>query len=72
MCLNFFLGSFTQLVWRGSTDVGVGRAFGPGGQTYVVALYQPAGNVRGQYPDNVRRPQGPDDKKDSGCGCVIL
>ncbi|XP_066911241.1 uncharacterized protein [Clytia hemisphaerica] len=68
-------GSFTQLVWKGTTDLGVGRAFGPNGQTYVVALYQPAGNVRGLYSENVLQSRGtrPGSKKeDQGCGCAIM
>lgn len=68
-------GSFTQLVWKGSTSIGVGRAFGPNGQTYVVALYQPPGNVRGQYADNINPPVGPrpgPKEKTQDCGCVIL
>lgn len=69
-------GSFTQLVWKGSSDLGVGRAFGPQGQTFVVALYQPAGNVRGRYEENVPKPTGPypgvDEKENQGCHCTIL
>jgi len=66
-------GSFTQLVWKESRDIGIGRAFGSKGQTFVIALYQPPGNIRGQYEQNVSRPSGPGptDQK-QGCKCAIL
>ena len=44
---------FTQVVWKGSTKLGVGMAKGKGGTT-VVATYSPAGNVSGQFPANVK------------------
>ena len=78
LILITFPGSFTQMVWKGTNEIGVGRAFGPNGQTYVVALYQPAGNVRGMYSENVRPAQGKrpvtgsGDKGDQGCGCAIM
>merc|ERR1712223_1243944 len=49
-------GHFTQVVWKGSTEVGVG--VGQKGSTVVVvANYSPAGNYIGQYVDNVPPPQ---------------
>jgi len=45
-------GHFTQVVWRGSTQLGCGRAqcgFG----VYYVCRYFPAGNVLGQFEQNV-------------------
>merc|ERR1712011_11152 len=49
-------GHFTQVVWKGSTEVGVG--VGQKGSTVVVAAnYSPAGNYIGQYVDNVPPPQ---------------
>lgn len=45
-------GHFTQLVWKGTTQVGIGRAV-RGNTTFVVANYLPPGNVAGQYQDNV-------------------
>lgn len=63
------------MVWKTSNDVGVGRAFGPQGQTFVVALYKPAGNIRGRYEENVLRPSGPypsNEKDNQGCQCTIL
>ena len=45
-------GCFTQLVWKATSEVGLGCAT-ENGLTYVVALYQPGGNVLGQFKDNV-------------------
>lgn len=68
-------GSFSQLVWKGSQEVGVGRAFGAQGQTFVIAVYKPPGNIRGQYAENVSRSSGPlpdVSKEETGSCCVIL
>jgi len=48
-------GSFTQVVWRGSTELGAGYAELDGGGWLVVALYSPAGNVDGEFEGNVGR-----------------
>ncbi|XP_077988363.1 Golgi-associated plant pathogenesis-related protein 1-like [Glandiceps talaboti] len=48
-------GHFTQVVWKGSKELGLG--FAPSRNRantwYVVANYNPAGNVQGQYDQNV-------------------
>jgi hypothetical protein len=55
-------GHFTQLVWKGSTKFGAGRAFGKKGdnspwyETYIVANFSPAGNMAGDYATNVLAP----------------
>lgn len=56
-------GHFTQIVWRNSTQLGCGAARGTktlNGRAYnafyVVCHYAPAGNVTGQFPQNVIRP----------------
>merc|ERR1711936_93082 len=49
-------GHFTQVVWKGSTEVGVGVAQ-EGSKVVVVANYSPPGNYVGQYVDNVPAPQ---------------
>ncbi|CAF1551756.1 unnamed protein product [Rotaria sp. Silwood1] len=47
-------GHFTQLVWRSSTKLGVGIAYGNGGRSaYLVAQYTPPGNYIGQFQTNV-------------------
>ena len=49
-------GHFTQMVWRKSEELGVGVATGTKHGlecTYIVARYRPAGNVYGQYSENV-------------------
>lgn len=56
-------GHFTQVVWKNSTQLGCGAAQGVktlnGRQYnafYVVCHYAPAGNVTGQFPENVLKP----------------
>ena len=41
-------GHFTQVVWKGSTKLGVGYSKG-----WVCARYYPAGNMMGDFPSNV-------------------
>ncbi|MCP2732480.1 CAP family protein [Symplocastrum sp. BBK-W-15] len=56
-------GHFTQLVWKSSTGLGCGVAQGKKvinstnfNAYYVVCRYSPAGNVQGQFPQNVLQP----------------
>lgn len=56
-------GHFSQVVWKGTTEVGCGVAQGPkmiAGRNatinYVVCHYAPMGNVSGQFPSNVLQP----------------
>jgi len=57
-------GHFTQVVWKGSTRLGVGKARGWAyikgkwwdNCDFIVARYSPAGNVQGRYQSNVQRP----------------
>lgn len=58
LLIAFVLGHFTQMVWRGSREFGIGRAKGASGYVYIVANYNPRGNVRGHYAANVLRPVG--------------
>ena len=49
-------GHFTQLVWKSSTKLGVGVCLDKAsGKAYVVALYTPHGNMKGEFPKNVLR-----------------
>ena len=45
-------GHFTQVVWCGSTKLGVGIAVGKSG-FYMVARYGPAGNMMDAFEENV-------------------
>ena len=48
---------FTQVVWKNMTRLGVGVAFVDEGKTaFVVALYDPAGNVKEKLFQNVLPP----------------
>lgn len=47
---------FTQVIWKGSREMGIAMAKNSKGETYVVANYEPRGNYRGQFVDNVPRP----------------
>ncbi|XP_023323602.1 Golgi-associated plant pathogenesis-related protein 1 [Eurytemora carolleeae] len=47
-------GHFTQVVWKGSRELGVGLAK-KNGKSYVVAQYNPPGNMRTDYANNVPR-----------------
>jgi len=57
------IGHFTQVVWKASTKLGIGKASKTGPWTkrpgwtkkcdYVVGRYSPAGNMGGQYQANV-------------------
>ena len=47
-------GHFTQVVWKDSKELGMGRAkTGDGRLTFVVGRYRPAGNVINFMQDNV-------------------
>ncbi|HEX4814160.1 MAG TPA: CAP family protein [Nonomuraea sp.] len=47
-------GHFTQLVWVGSTKVGMGRVYGAQeNESYIVFVFSPPGNYEGQYGANV-------------------
>ncbi|XP_006617222.2 uncharacterized protein LOC102671417 isoform X2 [Apis dorsata] len=46
-------GHFTQVVWKDSTELGVGMARNRNGEVYVVCNYNPAGNFLGSFTENV-------------------
>lgn len=48
-------GHFTQVVWKGSKNMGIGVSFNPKNknEVYAVFNYDPPGNVQGQFKENV-------------------
>ncbi|OWF46342.1 uncharacterized protein LOC110455840 isoform X2 [Mizuhopecten yessoensis] len=50
-------GHFTQVVWKGSKEMGIGKAKSSGGKVLVVASYRPAGNLVGTFLENVPPPK---------------
>lgn len=47
-------GHFTQVVWKESQEMGMGRAQTADGRlTFVVARYKPAGNMLNHFQENV-------------------
>jgi len=55
---NYFLfaGHFTQVVWKGTQELGLGMAT-KSGRTVIVATYNPPGNYIGEYTKNVMKPK---------------
>ena len=52
-------GSFTQVIWAKSSEIGCARCsglFNAGYETYVICKYFPSGNVKGQFEANVPPP----------------
>ncbi|XP_052085478.1 uncharacterized protein LOC127723083 [Mytilus californianus] len=49
-------GHFTQIVWKDTKEMGIGKAKG-NGRVVVVANYRPAGNFIGSYSQNVFPPR---------------
>ena len=53
------VGHFTQVVWKDSIKLGIGKATGKIDKvfcTWVVGRYSPAGNVMGKFQENVLKP----------------
>lgn len=44
------IGHYTQMVWKSTSEVGMGIARFGNGQVIIVANYNPSGNYIGQYP----------------------
>ncbi|XP_071801939.1 uncharacterized protein [Asterias amurensis] len=52
-------GHFTQMVWKGSREFGIGKAVTKGGKVMVVGQYRPPGNIVGRFEEHVLpRPDG--------------
>ena len=53
------VGYFTQLVWKSTTELGIGKAYGTDDSdrrcVFVVVRYKPAGNIIGSESTNVGR-----------------
>lgn len=47
-------GHFTQVVWKKSVELGIGKAVS-GRCTYVVGRYKPAGNVLNNFRENIAK-----------------
>ena len=47
------INNFTQLIWKNTKEVGFGFTNDTEGNFYVMALYSPKGNIKGQYENNV-------------------
>lgn len=50
------IGHFTQMVWKGSTELGCGVSQCPALGSYLVCQYAPQGNILGQFTQNVSPP----------------
>ena len=46
-------GHFTQVIWKSTTQMGIGYAQSESGNYYGVANYYPAGNFTGEFKQNV-------------------
>lgn len=46
-------GHFTQVVWKSSEELGIGRAKSADGKEFVVGRYKPAGNMMRAFAENV-------------------
>jgi len=49
-------GHFTQVVWKGSKEMGIAQAKSKSNKIIVVANYDPPGNFVGRYSENVAPP----------------
>ncbi|XP_037572035.1 transcriptional repressor CTCF-like [Dermacentor silvarum] len=55
-CRQRRTSKFTQIIWKDTSALGTGIARGKDGTYYLVSVYDPRGNVRGEYRDNVLKP----------------
>jgi hypothetical protein len=46
-------GHFTQVVWKDTKELGMGKAKSPDGKVFVVGRYRPAGNMISKVNENV-------------------
>ncbi|CRK97387.1 CLUMA_CG010777, isoform A [Clunio marinus] len=50
------VGHFTQIVWKNTKYMGVGKSVSRTGKIFVVAFYYPPGNITGEFQNNVLPP----------------
>jgi uncharacterized protein YkwD len=55
---SYKTGHFTQVVWKGTEELGCGKAQSSSGGVYVVCNYSPPGNYKGRFQENVPPPSG--------------
>ncbi len=61
---NMDTGHFTQVIWKDSVKLGLGRATAKKGDmlcTYIVARYRPSGNYDGKFKTQVQKGSFTDD-----------
>ena len=51
---NAKCGRFSQVVWASSREFGVARCLAEDGTEYIVARYKPAGNILGEFKENIK------------------
>lgn len=51
--INKFNSYFVQLMWRSTTDVGIGQYLSATGKSYIVAFFTPIGNSDNSLPFNI-------------------
>lgn len=51
---NAKCGRFSQVVWASSREFGVARCVAEDGTEYIVARYKPAGNILGEFKENIK------------------
>ena len=44
------IGHYTQMIWESTKYIGMGYAITSDGKVYIVARYNPQGNIIGQFP----------------------
>jgi len=63
---NISTSDFTTIVWKSSTKLGFGVAQLKDGRIYIVLYFDPAGNIAGQYIQNVLPSTGKSSVKNFG------
>ena len=48
-------GHFTQMIWKSTTDIGIGYKESQDGIKYFIVYYYPAGNIFNKFKENVNK-----------------